>query len=103
MSKLFLAFLPFLLISGCVPRSHVKRAQDQAFKQADAECIQIQNNLASHIRKLEGDVKRRNDRLYKFNQVDKTGTLRNSPEEAAKKLKEREHKSGPTGQEDWLK
>ena len=105
MSKLFPGFLSLFLIlsAGCVPRSHIKKAEDKAFKQADVECIAIQNKIGKYVEKLEADLKRKNTRLRKFNQVDQAGDLYSSPAAAARRLKDRQNRGGPTGGESWQK
>ena len=60
-------------LSGCVPKSQLKKQYDLGLKDGHTEAIR---GCAEEVYRLRADLKQKDDRLAKFNQLNEDGTLR---------------------------
>ena len=92
-------FILLILLSGCVRKSTYlkeKESHQSEMKRLQDECYQAYSQYDLQTNLLESEIKEKDERLSKFNQIDAQGRLKTNTWKI--------EKDKPlTGKEEWMK
>lgn len=77
---MLLGLAAIAVLSGCGTRSQIKEAtalaEKEGYLKASQECLELQTKYARAVTSLQADLKEKNERLRKFNQLNPDGSLK---------------------------